>query len=59
MAPSNEAELINMIATATIIDDQPSCFRCVGTSLVVASGCLRSSKIDDQPCCFKRVKHSN
>jgi 1-deoxy-D-xylulose-5-phosphate synthase len=27
MAPSDEAELINMIATAAIIDDKPSCFR--------------------------------
>mmetsp|Transcript_6361 Transcript_6361/g.14096 ORF Transcript_6361/g.14096 Transcript_6361/m.14096 type:complete len:725 (+) Transcript_6361:161-2335(+) len=27
MAPSNEAELINMIATAAAIDDRPSCFR--------------------------------
>jgi len=27
MAPSNEAELINMVATATAIDDRPSCFR--------------------------------
>ena len=27
MAPSNEAELINMIATAVAIDDRPSCFR--------------------------------
>ena len=29
MAPSNEAELINMIATAAAIDDGPSCFRCL------------------------------
>ena len=29
MAPSNEAELINMVATAVAIDDRPSCFRCV------------------------------
>lgn len=27
MAPSNEAELINMVATAVAIDDRPSCFR--------------------------------
>lgn len=27
MAPSNEAELINMVATAVAIDDAPSCFR--------------------------------
>jgi len=27
MAPSNEAELINMVATAAVIDDRPSCFR--------------------------------
>eukprot|EP00955_Chlamydomonas_euryale_P043291 352550-Chlamydomonas_euryale.AAC.10 len=27
MAPSNEAELINMIATAVAIDDRPSCLR--------------------------------
>lgn len=27
MAPSDEAELIHMIATAAAIDDQPSCFR--------------------------------
>ncbi|KAG2494393.1 hypothetical protein HYH03_007446 [Edaphochlamys debaryana] len=27
MAPSNEAELINMVATAAAIDDAPSCFR--------------------------------
>lgn len=27
MAPSDEAELINMIATAAVIDDRPSCFR--------------------------------
>ncbi|GBF98923.1 1-deoxy-D-xylulose 5-phosphate synthase [Raphidocelis subcapitata] len=27
MAPSNEAELINMVATAAAIDDSPSCFR--------------------------------
>ncbi|CAI9276183.1 unnamed protein product [Lactuca saligna] len=27
MAPSDEAELINMVATAAAIDDRPSCFR--------------------------------
>nr|QIA97544.1 1-deoxy-D-xylose-5-phosphate synthase [Primula forbesii] len=27
MAPSNEAELIHMVATAATIDDRPSCFR--------------------------------
>lgn len=27
MAPSNEAELINMVATCVAIDDSPSCFR--------------------------------
>ncbi|KAG2423036.1 hypothetical protein HXX76_015552 [Chlamydomonas incerta] len=27
MAPSNEAELINMVATCAAIDDAPSCFR--------------------------------
>ena len=27
MAPSNEAELINMVATSAAIDDRPSCFR--------------------------------
>ncbi|KAF5842224.1 1-deoxy-D-xylulose-5-phosphate synthase-domain-containing protein [Dunaliella salina] len=27
MAPSNEAELINMVATAAAIDDRPSCFQ--------------------------------
>ena len=27
MAPSDEAELINMIATSVAIDDRPSCFR--------------------------------
>lgn len=27
MAPSNEAELINMVATSVAIDDRPSCFR--------------------------------
>lgn len=27
MAPSDEAELFNMVATAAIIDDRPSCFR--------------------------------
>jgi len=27
MAPSNEAELINMVATAAAIDDRPSCLR--------------------------------
>lgn len=27
MAPSDEAELINMVATAAAIDDKPSCFR--------------------------------
>lgn len=27
MAPSNEAELIHMVATAAAIDDAPSCFR--------------------------------
>ncbi|KAE8653156.1 probable 1-deoxy-D-xylulose-5-phosphate synthase 2, chloroplastic [Cucumis sativus] len=27
MAPSNEAELMNMVATAAAIDDRPSCFR--------------------------------
>jgi deoxyxylulose-5-phosphate synthase len=27
MAPSNEAELIHMVATAVAIDDRPSCFR--------------------------------
>jgi 1-deoxy-D-xylulose-5-phosphate synthase len=27
MAPSNEAELINMVATSIAIDDRPSCFR--------------------------------
>lgn len=28
MAPSNEAELCHMVATAAAIDDRPSCFRC-------------------------------
>lgn len=27
MAPSNEADLIHMVATAVAIDDRPSCFR--------------------------------
>ncbi|XP_071729657.1 probable 1-deoxy-D-xylulose-5-phosphate synthase 2, chloroplastic [Rutidosis leptorrhynchoides] len=27
MAPSNESELMNMVATAAAIDDRPSCFR--------------------------------
>ncbi|KXZ53802.1 hypothetical protein GPECTOR_6g720 [Gonium pectorale] len=27
MAPSNEAELINMVATCAAIDEAPSCFR--------------------------------
>lgn len=27
MAPSDEAELIHMVATAAAIDDRPSCFR--------------------------------
>lgn len=27
MAPSDEAELFNMVATAAAIDDHPSCFR--------------------------------
>jgi 1-deoxy-D-xylulose-5-phosphate synthase len=27
MAPSDEAELFHMVATATAIDDRPSCFR--------------------------------
>lgn len=27
MAPSNEAELIHMVATSVAIDDRPSCFR--------------------------------
>lgn len=27
MAPSNEAELINMVATAAAINDRPSCLR--------------------------------
>lgn len=27
MAPSNESELIHMVATAVAIDDRPSCFR--------------------------------
>lgn len=27
MAPSNEAELIHMVATSAAIDDRPSCFR--------------------------------
>lgn len=27
MAPSDEAELFNMVATAAAIDDRPSCFR--------------------------------
>lgn len=27
MAPSDEAELIRMVATAIVIDDRPSCFR--------------------------------
>ncbi|KAF0914895.1 hypothetical protein E2562_032811 [Oryza meyeriana var. granulata] len=27
MAPSDEAELCHMVATATAIDDRPSCFR--------------------------------
>lgn len=27
MAPSDEAELIHMVATAIAIDDRPSCFR--------------------------------
>lgn len=29
MAPSNEAELIHMVATSAAIDDRPSCFRLV------------------------------
>ena len=29
MAPSNEAELIHMVATSAAIDDRPSCFRSV------------------------------
>jgi len=27
MAPSDEAELMHMVATAATIDDRPSCFR--------------------------------
>jgi 1-deoxy-D-xylulose-5-phosphate synthase len=27
MAPSDEAELVHMVATAAAIDDRPSCFR--------------------------------
>lgn len=27
MAPSNESELIHMVATSVAIDDRPSCFR--------------------------------
>lgn len=27
MAPSDEAELMHMVATAAVIDDRPSCFR--------------------------------
>ena len=27
MAPSNEAELVHMVATSVAIDDRPSCFR--------------------------------
>lgn len=30
MAPSNESELIHMVATSVAIDDRPSCFRCGG-----------------------------
>ena len=28
MAPSNEVELINMVATSAAYDQGPSCFRC-------------------------------
>ena len=34
MAPSNEAELIHMVATSAAIDDRPSCFRFVLSTLV-------------------------
>jgi deoxyxylulose-5-phosphate synthase len=37
MAPSNEAELINMVATAAAIDDAPSCFRCAGAAAAAAA----------------------
>lgn len=34
MAPSNEAELIHMVATSAAIDDRPSCFRSAPSSFV-------------------------
>ena len=39
MAPSNEAELINMVATSAAIDDRPSCFRWAVTTRLLAISC--------------------
>ena len=41
MAPSNEAELIHMVATSAAIDDRPSCFRFASLGSTV-SGLLTS-----------------
>lgn len=37
MAPSNEAELIHMVATSAAIDDRPSCFRFASLSSAISN----------------------
>lgn len=59
MAPSNEAELVHMVATSVAIDDRPSCFRwsfwhvssiwlTEFVPLVVTSVAC-----DGRPCCYE------
>jgi 1-deoxy-D-xylulose-5-phosphate synthase len=47
MAPSNEAELINMVATSIAIDDRPSCFRFPRGEMASASDLLAAEGITD------------
>lgn len=69
MAPSNESELIHMVATAVAIDDKPSCFRYprgngIGVDLA-AEGIgkdlkgtpleVRDGLRDRQQCCYSRL----
>jgi deoxyxylulose-5-phosphate synthase len=59
MAPSNEAELINMIATAVAIDDRPSCFRFprgngIGVDLA-AAGIGKDLKGSPLEVCWQRL----
>lgn len=54
MAPSNEAELIHMVATAAAYNDGPSCFRCAparraaATASVAAGAPQRKPRSTDQ-----------